>query len=64
MKYCQNSKIREEVLKIFGSKCNGGEFDNSQILPKQVAWFINKKKDHKTKPIIYINKKSKNQEKI
>ena len=34
MKYCKKSSIREEVLKIFGSKCNGGEFDNSKILQK------------------------------
>ena len=32
MKSCKNRNIRKEVLSIFGSKCNGGKYDNSQIL--------------------------------
>ena len=34
MKSCKNRRIRKEVLKIFGSKCNGGKYDNSEILKK------------------------------
>ena len=32
MKSCKNRNIRKEVLSIFGSKCNGGKYDNSKIL--------------------------------
>ena len=32
LKSCRNRTIREEVYKLYGSKCNGGEFDNSENL--------------------------------
>ena len=34
VKFCKNRDIRKEVLHLMGSKCNGGEFDNTEILRK------------------------------
>ena len=36
LKSCKNRSIREEVFKLYGSKCNGGEYDNSANL-KMIA---------------------------
>jgi len=32
LKSCKTREVREEVTKLYGSKCNGGEFDNSANL--------------------------------
>ena len=34
MKFCKDRSIRKEVLHLMGSRCNGGEFDNTNILKK------------------------------
>ena len=39
---CSSRKIREDVYRKFGSKCNGGEFDNSENL-KMISKFRDKK---------------------
>ena len=34
LKFSRNRELRREILELVGSKCNGGEFDNSDILKK------------------------------
>jgi len=45
---CKSRRIREDVYKKFGSKCNGGEFDNSENLK-----MISKLRDKKAKLLGY-----------
>ena len=47
-KSCDSRQIREDVYKKYGSKCNGGEHDNSTILKK-----ISKLRDKKAKILGY-----------
>ena len=45
---CKNRSIREDVYRKFGSKCNGGKFDNSENLK-----MISKLRDKKAKLLGY-----------
>ena len=45
---CKNRTIREDVYRKFGSKCNGGKFDNSENLK-----MISKLRDEKAKLLGY-----------
>ena len=36
MRFCENRSIRKDVMTLFQTRCNGGEFDNSEIL-KEIA---------------------------